>query len=98
MEDSSKKFKFIHLNGAHVPYIYDKDMNIINELDGTYEQSAQATMVGAMDYVEHLRNSEAYDNTVLIVMSDHGYNGRPGTKRRGYLDASVCITSDQGKK
>lgn len=26
-EDSSKKFKFIHLNGAHVPYIYDKDMN-----------------------------------------------------------------------
>ena len=49
-------------------------MNIINELDGTYEQSAQATMVGAMDYVEHLRNSEAYDNTVLIVMSDHGYN------------------------
>ena len=63
MEDSSKKFKFIHLNGAHVPYIYDKDMNIINELDGTYEQSAQATMVGAMDYVEHLRNSEAYDNT-----------------------------------
>ena len=66
------------LNGAHVPYIYDKDMNIINELDGTYEQSAQATMVGAMDYVEHLRNSEAYDNTVLIVMSDHGYNGSLG--------------------
>ena len=52
--------------------------NIINELDGTYEQSAQATMVGAMDYVEHLRNSEAYDNTVLIVMSDHGYNGSLG--------------------
>ena len=78
VEDSSKKFKFIHLNGAHVPYIYDKDMNIINELDGTYEQSAQATMVGAMDYVEHLRNSEAYDNTVLIVMSDHGYNGSLG--------------------
>lgn len=98
MEDSSKKFKFIHLNGAHVPYIYDKDMNIINELDGTYEQSAQATMVGAMDYVEHLRNSEAYDNTVLIVMSDHGYNGSLGQSRRGYLDASVCITSGQGKK
>ena len=71
MKIPPKKFKFIHLNGAHVPYIYDKDMNIINELDGTYEQSAQATMVGAMDYVEHLRNSEAYDNTVLIVMSDH---------------------------
>ena len=54
VENSSKKFKFIHLNGAHVPYIYDKDMNIINELDGTYEQSAQATMVGAMDYVKRV--------------------------------------------
>ena len=58
-------------------------MNIINELDGTYEQSAQATMVGAMDYVEHLRNSEAYDNTVLIVMSDHGYNGSLGQSGEG---------------
>ena len=74
-EDSSKKFKFIHLNGAHVPYIYDKEMNIINEWDGTYEQSTQATLFGAMDYVEQLRESGAYDNTVIIVMSDHGFNG-----------------------
>lgn len=77
-EDSSKKFKFIHLNGAHVPYIYDKDMNIINEWDGTYEQSTQATLVGAMDYIEQLRNSGAYDNTAIIVMSDHGFNGSLG--------------------
>ena len=74
-EDSSKKFKFIHLNGAHVPYIYDKEMNIINEWDGTYEQSTQATLFGAMDYVEQLRESGAYDNTTIIVMSDHGFNG-----------------------
>ena len=69
-----------------LPHFFQQQLGIrrsagvggINELDGTYEQSAQATMVGAMDYVEHLRNSEAYDNTVLIVMSDHGYNGSLG--------------------
>ena len=77
-EDSNSKFKFIHLNGAHVPFIYDKDMNIIDEMEGTYEQSLQAVILGAEDYVEKLRESGAYDNTVLIIMSDHGFNGSLG--------------------
>lgn len=77
-EVSEPKFKFIHLDGAHVPFIYDKDMNIIDENQGTYDQSVQAVMLGAMDYVEQLRKSGAYDNTVLIIMADHGYNGSLG--------------------
>lgn len=77
-ESSNPKFKFIHLDGAHVPFIYDKDMNIIDEHDGTYDQSVQAVMLGAMDYVEQLRRSGAYDNTALIIMADHGYNGSLG--------------------
>ena len=77
-ESSAPKFKFIHLDGAHVPFIYDKDMNIIDEYRGTYNQSVQAVMLGAMDYVEKLRESGAYDNTALIIMADHGYNGSLG--------------------
>ncbi len=74
-QDSDAKFQFIHLNGAHVPFIYDENMNIIDEEDGTYEQSMQAVILGAADYVAKLRESGAYDNTTLIIMADHGFNG-----------------------
>ena len=74
-QGSDAKFQFIHLNGAHVPFIYDENMNIIDEEDGTYEQSMQAVILGAADYVKKLRESDAYDNTALIIMADHGFNG-----------------------
>lgn len=74
-DDSDADFKFIHLNGAHVPFVYDEDMNIIDEEEGTFEQTMVAVMGGAANYVEKLRESGAYDNTVLIIMADHGYNG-----------------------
>ncbi len=74
-QDTKAKFQFIHLNGAHVPFIYDENMNIIDEKEGTYEQTMQAVISGAGNYVEKLRQSGAYDNTVLIIMADHGYNG-----------------------
>lgn len=75
VQSSGAKFQFIHLNGAHVPFIYDENMNIIDEQEGTYEKSMQAVMQGAANYVEKLRESGAYDNTALIIMADHGYNG-----------------------
>ena len=74
-QDTQAKFQFIHLNGAHVPFIYDENMNIIDEEEGTYEQAMLAVLSGAGNYVEKLRGSGAYDNTVLIIMADHGYNG-----------------------
>ena len=50
-------------------------MNIIDEHEGTFEMSVEAVMLEAADYVEKLRESGVYDNTVLIIMADHGYNG-----------------------
>ena len=29
MDETGNRFKFIHLNGAHAPFIYDKDANVI---------------------------------------------------------------------
>lgn len=78
VQDSGAKFQFIHLNGAHVPFIYDENMNIIDEENGTYEQSVQAVILGAANYVEKLRESGAYNNTALIIMADHGFNGSLG--------------------
>lgn len=66
-----KVFKFIHLWGAHVPYAFDKDMNQIE--DGTYEQNVEASVTLADAYIKKLKASGTYDNSVIIVMADHGY-------------------------
>ncbi len=35
----------------------------------------EASLHGTAKYVDALRESGAYDNTAIIVMADHGYNG-----------------------
>lgn len=67
-----KQFKFIHIEGAHVPFQYDKDVNIIN--DGSYESNIEATMTITSAYLDKLKEADVYDNSVIIVMSDHGYS------------------------
>lgn len=65
-------FKFIHVEGAHVPFKYDKNMNYID--DGTYFDNLEACVKLTATYFDQLKNSGVYDNSVIIVMSDHGYN------------------------
>lgn len=69
-------FKFIHVNGAHVPFRYNRNVELI---DGqtNYDEAvaAAANMAGA--YIQKLQASGVYDNTVIIVLSDHGYNDEP---------------------
>ncbi len=71
-----KSFKFIHLEGAHVPFQYDKNMNVIE--NGTYEEKIEACITLTEAYLDKLKESEVYDNSVIILMADHGFNGNGG--------------------
>lgn len=64
-------FKFIHLWGAHAPYVYDKDLNYLPE-GGTYTQSAEACITLAEMYLQKLEEAGVYDNSIIIICSDHG--------------------------
>lgn len=66
-----KSFKFIHTEGAHIPFKYDKDLNFLDE-PGTYEQKIEATITMLNAYIERLKANDAYDNSVIILMADHG--------------------------
>lgn len=66
-----KSFKFIHLWGSHPPYEYDKDMNYLPD-GGTIEQSVEACITMTDEYLNKLKNSEVYDNSVIIILADHG--------------------------
>lgn len=66
-----KNFKFIHLWGAHSPYLYDGELNYIPE-GGTFAQSIDSCVTLADLYLEKLKESGAYDNSVIIILGDHG--------------------------
>ena len=70
--NDKKIFKFIHLEGGHVPFNLDENLNEIE--DGTYEQKLQATLKLINTYLNRLKEYGVYDNSVIMVMADHGYN------------------------
>lgn len=64
-------FKFIHTEGAHIPFGYDKDLNIIDGYT-TYSVKVESNITLLKAYLERLKANGTYDNTVIIIMSDHG--------------------------
>lgn len=69
-----KCFRFIHIEGAHVPFRYDKDVNVIDSSEGSYKQNMEASMTIVNAYLEMLKEAGVYDNTAIVLMADHGYN------------------------
>ena len=64
-------FEFVHLEGAHSPFDNDKDLNKIE--DGTYTQKLEASLTIAKNFITRLKESGTYDNSIIIIMADHGY-------------------------
>lgn len=68
-----KVFKFIHLEGAHAPYCYSADMRYLGYEASDYDQTIQACITLASEYIKKLKENGVYDNSAIIIMSDHGY-------------------------
>lgn len=64
-------FQLIHIEGAHPEFNLDKDLDKIE--NGTYEQEIEACITILKTYIKRLKDAGAYDNSVIIIMSDHGF-------------------------
>lgn len=73
-----KYFQFIHLEGAHNPQRYDINLNIHE--NGTHEGNLDACITILDTYLSKLRENNIYDNSVIVILSDHGY--KPGAVGR----------------
>lgn len=67
-----KIFHYIHLEGAHNPQRYDINLNIVE--DGTHEGNMDACITLLELFLNKLKENNLYDNSVIVVLSDHGYN------------------------
>lgn len=68
----ASSFKFIHTEGAHIPFNYTKDLYYLTDAYGTYPMKIEATITLTKAYLDRLKENGTYDNTVIIVMADHG--------------------------
>lgn len=77
------QFKFIHVDGAHLPNNIDEwghrteDSSLIEEI------SVKGSLRLALRYMDEMKVLDIYDNSVIIVTADHGVNTRDGD----YYDA-----------
>ena len=71
---SEKTFKFIHLEGAHPFYRLDKNLNDIRKTGNPdYYTSLEGAMTAADTYLKKLKEAGVYDNSVILIMADHGF-------------------------
>ena len=64
-------FQFVHIEGAHPPFRYDKDLNF--DFDTTYEKNINGSISMLNEYLKRLKAANAFDNSVIIILADHGH-------------------------
>ena len=69
---ADKSFKYIELKGAHVPNTTQADLKY--NPDATYRDSVEASMKIAQTLIERMKDAGVYDNSVLVILGDHGFN------------------------
>lgn len=63
-------FQYFHVEGSHNPLNMDKNLNSVK--NATYEQKVGASLTMIKTYLERLKDNDAYDNSAIVVMADHG--------------------------
>lgn len=70
-----RQFKMIHLEGAHVPFAYNEQVEVVDDAD--YGSCIEASMTVTMAYLDKLKEAGVYDNSVIVIASDHGLAADP---------------------
>lgn len=70
--NSKKYFNFTHIEGAHRPFLISEDLIPIE--NGTYDQKLIVCLKIINLFINRLKENNVYDNSVIIIMSDHGFN------------------------
>lgn len=70
--DDMKCYRFIHLNGVHPPYNMDENAEEVTAGSATAIDAARGSLHIVYKYLDQLKEQGIYDNSTIVVMSDHG--------------------------
>lgn len=90
-------FRFIHMHGAHPPYIMTEDFQYL-EYDarrddgwGSGVSQAKGALKIVYEYIEQLKGLGKYDDATIIITADHGYTERLSDEDGEMQDISFPI-------
>ena len=89
-----KRFKYIHLEGAHEPHRYDKYLNVLDSSPYRDVIEGNFTMVDL--FFERMKEAGVYDNTAIVVMSDHGSHNE--TDLRNMNQNPILLIKGRGEQ
>ncbi len=72
-----RAFKYIHVRGAHSHYTIDENINEVEAVpyeEGGYVMAMKGCIALTREYLKRLKDGGVYDNSAIVVMSDHGYD------------------------
>jgi len=67
-----KTFKFLHLQGAHPPYVMDENAEFGEKISGN--QQALGSLRITKNLFELMKELDVYDQSLIIVMADHSHS------------------------
>lgn len=65
-------FRFIHLNGAHGPFVMNEDMQSVPYTQSGSKQQGLGSLRIVAEYIRQLKHLNLYDKATIFVMADHG--------------------------
>lgn len=69
-QDKKPRFKLLHIAGAHYPFELNRNMEYSSLTSYTDCVEATGTMIDT--YLNRLKAQGVYDNSVIIILADHG--------------------------
>ena len=80
-------FRFYYLNGAHEPYKLNENAQAVESGSVTEKQQAIGALKIVTDYLDLLRENGLYENTMVVLMADHG----TWTSRLSVVNPMLCV-------
>ena len=71
----NNNFIYVHLEGGHDPLNLDYDMNLYKDKTVSFDTKVESGVRVMEEYLRFIKDSGYYDDSVIILMADHGYNG-----------------------
>lgn len=68
---TDKCARILHIEGGHVPFQYNKEVQVVEE--GSYAGNLQATLTICRTLIRRLKESGVYDNSAIVILADHGF-------------------------
>lgn len=65
-------FRYIHVQGAHPPFLFDADFNQKEEI--SYDEMYGSCITLIRELTDQMKTLGIYDSSSVIVMADHGRN------------------------